>query len=89
MRTYPKVLLTLTTALLGGGIVFTAPASADPPPPSTCSPVQYWGASGGTSWYVCDTDGHFVHAGDCPPGTVIVNYPGAFSPYCVPPDFRP
>jgi hypothetical protein len=87
MRTRPKaLLLLLTTALVSGGIAFASPASAEREG-GPCTPVSYAPADDRNGWLVCDVDGRYVYGGDCPPGTVIMFYKPALSPYCVPPDF--
>lgn len=91
MRTYPKALLALTTALLSSGIAFTTPASAVTPSTiaGECTPGTYTVTADGKGWYVCNADSRWVHGGDCPPGTVAKFFPQALSPYCVPPDWQP
>ncbi len=90
MRSYPKVLLGLATALLGGGIAFTTPSAATAVTMEVeCAPATYRASDDATGWDVCATDGHWVRAGDCPPGTVAKFFAPALSPYCVPPDWQP
>ncbi|KAH6980933.1 hypothetical protein BKA56DRAFT_586187 [Ilyonectria sp. MPI-CAGE-AT-0026] len=66
---------------------FAAAAPKAAPGGYGCTPATY-ACDGKHSWKVCNTQGQWVFAGDCPPDTICKFYPPSKSPYCVPPGFK-
>jgi hypothetical protein len=58
------------------------------PNPAKCTPATYGcttdPANGKPGWQVCDVDGTWRFAGDCPPNTHCYFNPINQSPYCIP-----
>ncbi|KAH8721875.1 hypothetical protein BGZ61DRAFT_346904 [Ilyonectria robusta] len=66
---------------------FAAAAPKAAPGGYGCTPATY-ACDGKYAWKVCNTQGQWVFAGDCPPDTICKFYPPSKSPYCVPPGFK-
>ncbi|KAH8907986.1 hypothetical protein BR93DRAFT_967846 [Coniochaeta sp. PMI_546] len=84
MKTSAAIILAITAAATAAPTVLESRA--------VCKPATYSCAlnptTHGQGWQVCDTQGNWVFAGDCPPNTHCEFYAPSGSPYCVPAGFK-